>query len=244
MSRIQRLKHSLVRNRSHLISIAGALLVFLTFVAKEGYAEKLKDEANAIDLAFDVYSIKADTLEVLKKIGEVSAKISSNAPAGKTPPDSDAMTWMVKLLNQSMDPQVQAIRPTMDNIVALLDRLPGDLSDAGALKAIKAELQENRREFYDLSKTYFPKGTASEEISEAQAHELYTKAQPINQRMFHLSLELDDLFSRVMKRAEERRKQIEHDSNHAWWWAAVFFGIGSLVALIGQLYGVPVGEAG
>jgi hypothetical protein len=235
-----RLRRLLFRYR-RVLSVVGVLLVFITFVARDGLAERWKDEASAIDLARDVYGIKNDTTEVLRKITALSAMVTDNVRA-QDKNLSKGMLLSLSLVDFLNDQRLQGFRIMMDNITALSEKLPRDRSEAEELKAIKAEFQQHWQEFGNLLMPIAKRGIAAE-VSDAEQQEIYTKAWPILDQQIHLSFRLDDLFSRVMKRAEERRRQIERNSTIAWWAAAAGYGIGWFLALVGRILNVPIDEA-
>jgi hypothetical protein len=60
-----------VRKHNRLLTSIGAVVVVLTFVAREGIQESLKNSEDSIEFARNAYSMRADTQAVSDKVGGV-----------------------------------------------------------------------------------------------------------------------------------------------------------------------------
>ena len=61
-----------LRANSHLLVVVGALIVFLTFVIKEGLREHWKGTADAIETAEYFYPLMAQTAEIRQEVRKVA----------------------------------------------------------------------------------------------------------------------------------------------------------------------------
>src|SRR5579862_3953488 len=111
---IARVKEFL-RSPKHWMPIAGAFIVFFTFIAKEGLGEHWRQVAEAIDTAQYRYSIKADTSEEALKIQDLKKEIVRLSgillDQGKTSP---------LLAESSQAQRIERSRATLNNIESRL----------------------------------------------------------------------------------------------------------------------------
>ena len=72
---------SFLRTRSHVLVVVGALIVFLTFVIKEGLREHWKGNADAIETAEYFYPLLAQSAEIKKELRKEGNGMNSMLPA-------------------------------------------------------------------------------------------------------------------------------------------------------------------
>jgi hypothetical protein len=63
------------RRHNRLLTFAGALIVFVTFLVKEGKRESLKDLADSVDAAESVFVIRSDNFTTPVQLARVEDKI-------------------------------------------------------------------------------------------------------------------------------------------------------------------------
>jgi hypothetical protein len=68
------------RRDGRILTLLGALIVFLTFVVKDGLREHLKDAAGSISAANDVFAIREDNMGTRLELEELKKDLERNAP--------------------------------------------------------------------------------------------------------------------------------------------------------------------
>src|SRR5882672_6760922 len=63
------------RRHNRLLTFAGALIVFVTFLVKEGKRESLKDLADSVDAAESVFVIRSDSFTTPVQLARMEEKI-------------------------------------------------------------------------------------------------------------------------------------------------------------------------
>src|SRR3954469_5401272 len=99
-----------IRKHNRLVSIIGALIVFVTFLIKEGLREKLKEFVDETWRAEEAYRAEENTRSILNAIAQM--QINSDIPK-----DSGVSRWF-----ERDDEEEEEL--LIGNLTLLIERLP------------------------------------------------------------------------------------------------------------------------
>ena len=114
---------------SRVLTFAGALIVFTTFIVKEGLRERVKDLSDSIEDAETVFALRSDTGEVMRTLADIQTslnrfndRIQSEPPLGDglNPPNAGFLRETADMVRT----RVLAERLAFDNLERLIEKLP------------------------------------------------------------------------------------------------------------------------
>jgi hypothetical protein len=236
---------SFVRKHNRLLTSIGAVVVVLTFVAREGIQESLKNSEDSIEFARNAYSMRADTQALSDKVGGVYIVLSdlteelTSHPPGFKKGDRDGV--VVSQFNFYKD-QLDGIQRVLETARALLGALPqssAELVEADAIaKQIVDIRQKMDREENELQIDAVPPPGKSE----------HTRLSPevikkLNESTLNLTLGNAGVWSRVEGLATKALSvaTAEDDKYRRWYrWSAVgswvLYTLGVALSLLTAIY--------
>jgi hypothetical protein len=234
-----------------VVSIVGALIVFVTFVVKEGMADRWKDQATAIDLARYVESIRAETGPSLVAVQALELQLAQLESR-----DSKDVTQRLEpliLAYSEFTGQITRLRGELSNVEILLEKMPKEDSDKRRLEELNRRLEKADDEINGQTAEYAKwklKSAAPMMMDErarfdvqyiSQLDKWSTQLGSLAPYWGSLTRDCDEFFNAVVNRAEALRKRNESRAEIAWWLAAVLYAFGWTLAVVGRFYNVPVG---
>lgn len=123
---------NLFRQHSRVITFLGAVIVFATFVVKDGFRENLKNLTDSIDSAESVFLIRSDLEDIKLHTGR------SVAPRGDNPGMFDYAVQDIEHSRKTFDD----IAYQLDNIARLIKKLPDQSSQIKFASTWREERQE------------------------------------------------------------------------------------------------------
>jgi hypothetical protein len=245
----------------------GALLVFVTFVIKEGLAEHWRKTAEALDTAQYMHALHSAESENKVLISSLAEKIDEreskekkrNRKYDELKPTLAPYQYLSRMaeLDQSME--------TLKNTDMLTERMDDSKAQSARLenlgwivRAARSELmyinilteasyadpnasQPERWEYQ--SDTQFVVSATIPDAVRAKPDSLASRFYYDEIMMMHLNKDVYDVTKAILDKAELIRKGDEHCSKVAWRFAAVLFTIGWGLGLLGKLYKIPIGQA-
>ena len=142
-----RLKELLTQHR-RLVTFIGALIVFVTFVVKDGLREQLKDLVSSIDSAESVFAIRNDantTAMWLQRLQEQVDWIAEKIKLKGTSYSGDMVERTHSTL-EIISEVHESIAVSLDNISNLIEKVPHQEENARKAKEIQDDLQHLRDE--------------------------------------------------------------------------------------------------
>jgi hypothetical protein len=127
-----------------VLTFLGAVIVFSTFIVKEGMREHLKDLSDSINAAQSEYLIRSDTTQANGMLHDILLRLeslqSSSSILGSSSDQNGAANLRLDVLLYAM----LRIQTVHDNIGDLLDKLPHQ-------EFAKIQLKELKGHFAELS---------------------------------------------------------------------------------------------
>jgi hypothetical protein len=200
-----------VRRRDRFLTLLGSVIIFVTFIVKEGISESLKDLVSSIDTAENFFVLREDI-----------AFRSSKRPLPTTSPDTGPTPDQMKEYIEIWDTDSQGLLPICLDLAKSLpdegkfkaraDKISGELWQTGnGIVNVKA-LSKTQKQLYDATKGFYDRSLKN-----------YAAAN---------MLRVD-----VLKEANDLKEKREAYYKRAKWASYILFAIGWLLAFYGQLSG-------
>jgi hypothetical protein len=208
------------KTRPSLLVFAGALIVFVTFIVKEGIAEKYKNSVAVLDEARSFFGLREDIIHLRRLIVDV---------ATVAVPKPKAVVQEVTFENEGH----QFIEDDLEGISQFMNRIETSEDFSHRLDLLRQELlQEAKRDQEMQDELWGTNGKERKTIDEIEAA---LKAQvPVNIR---ISQEYRQLKRDLIDAAKRERDRNERFYEVSKWTAIVLYTIGWGLGLRGKVYG-------
>jgi hypothetical protein len=231
---------SFITRHSRLLQFLGALIVFTTFIVKEGLRDQLKDLISATDTAQNTFTLRNDIAASRADLTQFSslmlpwmarneASSQTAGAAGRRPMTADEATDSTTLLE--MRSEMDQYEATFNNAAALLDGLPETVpekqADRDGLKELEEKLKQLRAEAIDFDFAVL----ANKPYDHDRLHGLSVDIQ-----LF--SLEVHSLERAVRQTARDAREKMERKYKHYNYGSYALYALGWGLGLLGRLLGV------
>ena len=128
-----------IRKHGRLFPYLGALIVFVTFVVKDGLREHLRDLTSEVTTASNVFEIRADNMETWAELGDLEKHLRNDHAASIWQPD-------IRLIQTN----AQQMYYSLGAVSYLVETTHGE-QDLVALTALDKELTSIRFSSLDLN---------------------------------------------------------------------------------------------
>jgi hypothetical protein len=237
-----RLKNFFKRH-NRVISLLGGLIVFVTFVVKDGFAEKWKDDAGALNMAQYIYSVKADSAATSAAV--MQAVLFSQMSDGNI---KDPERWFedLKHLTQEKEQSMLDQEIALSNAEILIDRLPKVRQERDELDRLRKLARQYGNEaldaYLDVDRTarsirVMP---PDKKLEQAEKYRDDHDTREWSKKTGKLVDDVWALLKGTLEQANILRKSNETKSQCAWWIAAVLYTLGWGLAVVGRFYDIPV----
>ena len=222
-----------ITQHRRLVTFIGALIVFVTFIVKDGLREQLKDLVSSIDSAESVFAIRNDattTAMWLQRLQEQVDWIAEKIKLKATSYSGD----MVERTHSSLEiinEVHESLGVSLDNISKLVEKVPGQKQSIQKVEEIKKRLQELRDQ-HDVLVQIFTREPMG----------VIWKLAPLLSETQKTSDDTRLLARQVLATAVTARKQREEVVGVATWASYVLYTLGWSLGLAGRLYGVDDAE--
>ena len=102
MNFIGRLKR-FVRKHDRLLSVFGALIIFLTFLAGEKFRDELKELVDSIDTARNVFLIRSDSRDIAEQVAHLQESLGKKQPQYALTPSNMLSRSFTESIMSSLD---------------------------------------------------------------------------------------------------------------------------------------------
>jgi hypothetical protein len=221
------------QKHNRLLTFFGALIVFLTFVVREGLRDQLKDLVDSIDSAQNAFLLSVLSTEspmAFNRLEREVLSIRTQRQSGHTDPSERDIkeTWLL------IAERIERARITLNDISRLQEKLPAKDQTVLLFSGVEDELAKCRENYAHVQKI----GPEALEPDPTQYSgesypfgELDTATRTLIQRVGQLgSLVWEE--ADIVRRSDEFRLRI-------YTWATYFlYAFGWCLGLVGRLHGV------
>lgn len=234
-----------VKKHGRFMAAVGVLIMFATFVVRDGLSEMWKNQADVISTAQVLFATQenrqalARIQDLLEKGGPTRARAGSFDAAS-----ADALMDAGRYMQQIVTYNFEA-----SNVKMLIHRLPDNKTDMGAYKNIMSRYTGYKKFVINTGKEirqFMDQGTLINDDPDMARH-MDERLTYLDGRMsaryeragYFIERSWNRLADKVARQSEILRRKAERDSRDAWLFAAAFYAIGSALTLVGQMYGQP-----
>jgi hypothetical protein len=144
-----------VHKHESWLTFAGAFIVFITFVVKEGLREHWQATADALNAARYTFELKKQSSETRADIEELrhyvqtrkslTESIAENIPAGVSGFEYESPTFFTWF-----DEKLAGARDMLEDASIIADKLPRDDDEAQKVSALRAEIPKAKKEASEI----------------------------------------------------------------------------------------------
>jgi hypothetical protein len=239
------------RNRGQLATFLGALIVFATFIVKEGLREHWQQTADSIDTAQYVFGIREDVRRLELKVGQINNDtrpvITLTSRSGSQRQDTDKTTSELRPLSPyetlwielaATNDSLAKLKITMANIQVLASRLPPNDQTRQQSTRLEHDIdsltdQVDKVRGAAIAKVPYMKAVTDEQKTTIVADAGWSWAYKDHQ----LEADMRSLLSGVLQDAERTRLRNSTYATFAWWISAFLFAFGWSLGLLAKVYG-------
>ncbi|MFZ1007470.1 MAG: hypothetical protein WAN65_11570 [Candidatus Sulfotelmatobacter sp.] len=116
---------SWLKKHSRLVAFAGALVVFTTFVLKEGFRDYLKDLVDTVDKAETLFSVRHEIDLAVRHIGFVENKLADTGDIRDRSVEGRMPKWNYRRADSAMS-EVAGTAAFLQAVSDLVDKLPNN----------------------------------------------------------------------------------------------------------------------
>jgi hypothetical protein len=233
---------SFFRKHSRFLSFVGALIVFATYIIKEGVREDLKDLISSIATAESTFKVRADN-------GSIQNQLKSLLGTGWVQP-SHSKTSSIGTISREIDLYVRNARNSSDDAMLYMDRTEeldrkldsakGRLQGISELRSKLYPLIDERNEIanYVIATRYSAAdGPPPRKTTATEAQQQLDKIAGVETDTEKLEDTSDSMAQIALQDAELQRKNGELLLQR-WTWASYgLYTVGWGLGLTGKLYG-------
>jgi hypothetical protein len=224
------------KKHAHLLVFFGALIVFLTFIVKEGLHERWKEDADAIEMAQYVFEIKTDTAELLQARPDPLHPGTVREEIVKAVNRSNVEEGIDLVMRVNRQQENTAARIGAAKILANV--LDSEDQDREYMTKLRLEANGIFQETTRLwNKAITIRTDKPMEYEEAQ--QFAKEAQANFDALYNLDGKLRSFQSRLYSNAENVKSRHRTYATWTFWISALLFFVGWSLGLLGKLYGVP-----
>jgi hypothetical protein len=236
-------KLPVLRRYSKLITFGGATIVFLTFIVKEGWREKLKDLVETADSARKLYTLRADNVATSQKLNGITSEIE--AIRAKITGTELGMTLLG--INRSMliySGDLQQLDTEIANLSGLAEQMPHSDSYTSRVDGLAKKLATLRAEFRSIGEQVAratPNAKPTGEPQPEDARNISAAMFAFGEHLIELHMQTNTLTKELTERAETEKRAEEHKFRIATWSSYGLYAVGWLISLVGRLSGIDAG---
>jgi len=221
-------------------TLVGALVVFLTYVVKEIFRERLKNISESLTSTENIYTIHQDTDVLWEKLMSLESQLAAlGSQGGRADPASSAnIAKLIQRNAKTLSERVSNASIMFDQTSRLLDKLPS------RQRHLRSERDRLAIELEDMKKAVKATETAVGHTATGAGSadplktltELAQQSLPIVQAGL-VQIKIAVLSDQVLETARSARKGAETLYTYCTWASYLLYAIGFTLALLAQLRG-------
>jgi len=230
----------LLHRHSSLLTWTGALLVFLTFVVKEGLRDNLKELTDSLDREQNVFLTRIQTSEMLlgvsrlERRGELLESEITHKPPVRTD-FNQVFDERINLLGDELR-AADAYADGLSRLSRMMSLGPVDKDDLDTVKKVLPDFRESYNQLLAL-------------VVQAESHHTFESPEASRAKIESMRLDLElkagvtlntlkNSSDRLLSRMEEQKEKDERRYTWAVWGSYVLYPLGWGLGLIAKLYGL------
>lgn len=229
-----------LRRHNRLLSFVGVLIVFITFVVKEGLRERIKDLADSIGTAQNLFLLRNDGTVTARQVESLQAQLAQlEARQDKEAPWVPSTMYLTTITSRAY-----GAKRCADSIATFVSALPKHAAYDKRLKELDDEQQDLKVAVAvavatdvtplaaQLGIGAVPTGDQAERRAEAER-----QINELNTLSWKVFTDGQNLADDVLRDAEGVKKKREDYYAIYTWASFALYSLGWSLGLIGRLYG-------
>jgi hypothetical protein len=239
-------RQGFLKKHGKTLSLVGALIVFVTYVVKEGFREHVKDLVDAAENGRNVFVIRNDNntlaFQLLAIEDSLNAALNDIPKRGQEILSLDGIERPMTILSHMQ----QDIGASLDNMAALTEKNHGNTSDRTEIETL-AKRYDGLRDYHKwLTEAIVEVRRGKYAVFEHVKHEELVKIEVLDLvvRTERLTDDTRDRGSSVLKAVGEKKDKEQRYYGILTWVSYGLYTVGWSLGLLGKMFGVelPVGE--
>ncbi len=235
-----------MKDPKHLFPLVGALVVFATFIVKEGIRDNLKDVVSAFENAQTTFALRDQNVRMTTMLTEIRTRVV--ALNDKSLPKVPVGVWRVSQAYAGVEQTretVELLGQSLETITPLAQKLPKDEKrDAELIECTKL-LAQTRDDYLKtetvlkdiLTRAQSSKRDLTKEDEQRAASVAGAYIAVEQQAAVRIAALESGVLSEAPKYREEQERRYAWWNNKSYWLYSIGWGLG----LIGKIYGVDAG---
>jgi len=225
-----------VSRHSRLLIFVGALIVFVTFLVKEGLRERLKDLVDSIDTAQSVFVAERENQQMSQRLAEIYriSVVSYDNMHNPAPQPGEAYPITIATIMshyQGAYDAEQRLESELNAVDRLLEKLPTDQNRDKKLNDLQTQFKAVQKTDEDFRNTPSPRSTS-------ELKENLNSAVSLEHQAWDTETAIQNLSLSILKDSAEVKKRDETYFKIATWGSYLLYCLGWGLGLIGKLFGL------
>jgi hypothetical protein len=233
----------LIKEHNKIVTYAAALIIFLTFIVREGLREQWKESSDTMEAVLNTAALEHTTTSIALQLGEVADKIDALSESSTLRSKEPASYLQAERKLNKVDNSESGMWLKLGFGSILTSKLP----ERSSLRQKLSDLtEEYNKEHAQSEKLHYALYHTSQEGAASSPEMLDQAARQYGEQIVALSVSYENLDRRMSALAsdlisEAKQVRIRNDrlSRVAWWISAILFTIGWGLGLVAKLYGLP-----
>jgi hypothetical protein len=223
---------------NRVLILLGQLIVFTTFIVREGVRENLKDFVDSLDSAQGIFMLQRENSAVSTHLTEIYRAVSATYTNVLSPPPGgipqlDLLS--VELHFQDASDSIQRLKDELGAAQRLLERVPHSKQEEEALTQFGVRYNEASKHLGE----YVLPGSATP-MSDLQKS--FNSALAIEHEIWNVETELITFMESILRESLDVKAKDERYFEIATWSSYGLYTLGWGLALFGKLYDPKGGE--
>jgi hypothetical protein len=221
------------RDHDRLITIVGAIVIFVTFLIKEWYGDNLKDLKQSIDSGQAIFVLQNENRTVQQRLSWLWITTSNTYTNVLTPirPDPSKITLQAEeSQSQFTLDSINRMKDQFDATERLLKNVPHEQSKDDQLKALQQRYNTASSNFHEFK-------MSGSSTPQAELEQGFRAILVIEREVLFIEDDLDKFSTDFFKDSHKVQEEKERDFDRAQYASIVLYAMGWSLALLGKLFG-------
>ena len=234
-----------LERHSRLLSIAGLVLVFVTFIVKDAIREQLKDSLDSISAAENLYLIREDSAAIKELVTDDDKRLDSVLRSMNPSKDTEKPSQLDEMLGKTVerDRTYTLVESSLENTSRVVETLPDPNSKRVQLLNLKRELEDIRKldkEAQNITSDFFKNLTIDDVLKndptkkQEALHKDVELEEPLVSRTFALVIETSQAMNSVTEEARKQYESQERLYKLFTWLSYLLYAAGWGLSVVGQ----------
>lgn len=227
-----------IRRHSRILIFIGAIVVFFTFVIREGFREYLKDLVDSIETARSMLTVERENQLMSQRLAEIYRANSEAFAYLRDPPPPNWPRYKPRITVSTIASLWQSTFDTLNRLKDETETSEHFFEVAPHEKKYDLELSELRCRYDDLSQSYKDFRPAGSTTPQSELMPNFWQISSLAHKGWDLEDEVQKLIAVVLDESIIKKKTDERYFKIATWFSYGLYAFGSGLGLIGKIYGV------